>query len=120
MTIKFYGYPKCSTCNKASKWLRDNQVQFENHHIVYAPPSKEFLKEMVANGDYELKKFFNTSGVKYRELQLKDKLPTMSEDEQLELLASDGKLIKRPLVYDGNKLTLGFKEEQFEDMWKTS
>ncbi|WP_342559753.1 arsenate reductase family protein [Psychrobacillus sp. FSL W7-1457] len=120
MTIQFYGYPKCSTCNKASKWLKDNNIPFENHHIVDAPPSKELLKEMVAQGDNELKKFFNTSGVKYRELQLKDKLPTMSEDEQLELLASDGKLIKRPLVYDGHKLTLGFKEEQFEDMWKTS
>lgn len=120
MTIQFYGYPKCSTCNKASKWLKDNDIPFENHHIVDAPPTKEQLKEMVSTGDFELKKFFNTSGVKYRELQLKDKLPNMSDDEQLELLASDGKLIKRPLVYDGQKLTLGFKEEQFEDMWKTS
>ncbi|MER2263214.1 MAG: arsenate reductase family protein [Psychrobacillus sp.] len=120
MTIQFYGYPKCSTCNKASKWLKDNDIPFENHHIVDAPPTKEQLKEMVSTGDFELKKFFNTSGVNYRELQLKDKLPSMSDDEQLELLASDGKLIKRPLVYDGQKLTLGFKEEQFEDMWKTS
>ena len=117
--IQFYGYPKCSTCNKASKWLKDNGVEFVNHHIVEAPPSKELLKEMLDTGNVELKKLFNTSGMKYRELQLKDKLPSMSEEEQLELLASDGMLIKRPLVFNGKKLTLGFNEELFEDTWKS-
>lgn len=117
MTIQFFGYPKCSTCNKASKLLKDNGAEFIYHHIVEAPPSKELLKEMLDTSNVDLKTFFNTSGMKYRELQLKDKLPTMSEEEQLALLATDGMLIKRPLVFDGKKLTLGFKEEQFTKSW---
>lgn len=120
MTIQFYGYPKCSTCRKASKWLKDNEVEYIENHIVETPPTKEQLKHMLDVGDMELKKFFNTSGMKYRELGLKDKLPTMTEEEQISLLASDGMLIKRPIVFDGKKLTLGFKEQQFEDVWKTS
>lgn len=120
MTIQFYGYPKCSTCRKASKWLKDNEVEYIENHIVETPPTKEQLKLMLDVGDMELKKFFNTSGMKYRENGLKDKLPTMTEEEQISLLASDGMLIKRPIVFDGKKLTLGFKEQQFEDVWKTS
>lgn len=117
MTIQFFGYPKCSTCNKASKLLKDNGAEFIYHHIVESPPSKELLKEMLDTSNVDLKMFFNTSGMKYRELQLKDKLPMMSEEEQLALLATDGMLIKRPLVFDGKKLTLGFKEEQFTKSW---
>ncbi|WP_342598740.1 arsenate reductase family protein [Psychrobacillus sp. FSL H8-0483] len=117
MTIQFFGYPKCSTCNMASKLLRDSGVEFVYHHIVEDPPSKELLKEMLDTSNGDLKTFFNTSGMKYRELQLKDKLPTMSEEEQLALLATDGMLIKRPLVFDGKQLTFGFKEEHFTNSW---
>lgn len=119
MTIQFFGYPKCSTCNKASKWLRDNGITFENNHIVENPPTKELIKEILAKKDIELIKLFNTSGTKYRELKLKDKLPNMTEKEQIETLVSDGMLIKRPLVFDGEHLTLGFKEEEFENIWKS-
>ncbi|MGN7477532.1 arsenate reductase family protein [Solibacillus silvestris] len=118
MTVKFIQYPKCTTCKKAQKWLEENDVQYENIHIVEQTPSKEQLKAYYEASGMPLKKFFNTSGMKYRELGLKDKLETMSEDEQLELLASDGMLIKRPLVTDGKKLTLGFKESDFLETWK--
>ncbi|TQR09304.1 arsenate reductase family protein [Psychrobacillus soli] len=117
MTIQFFGYPKCSSCNKASKWLKNHEVEFVQHHIVETPPSKELIKEMLTASGLELKKFFNTSGTKYRELQLKEKLPNMTEEEQIEMLVSDGMLVKRPLVFDGKHLTLGFKEEEFEHIW---
>ncbi|WP_274307861.1 arsenate reductase family protein [Solibacillus daqui] len=118
MTIQFINYPKCTTCKKAQKWLDENGIAYENIHIVEQTPSKEQLKAYYEASGLPLKKFFNTSGMKYRELELKDKLPTMSEDEQLALLASDGMLIKRPLVTDGKKLTLGFKESDFLETWK--
>ncbi|MBD8033252.1 arsenate reductase family protein [Solibacillus merdavium] len=118
MTVKFIQYPKCTTCKKAQKWLDENDVQYENIHIVEQTPTKEQLKAYYEASGVPLKKFFNTSGMKYRELELKDKLPSMSEDEQLELLASDGMLIKRPIVTDGKKLTLGFKESDFSETWK--
>lgn len=118
MTLKFIQYPKCTTCKKAQKWLDENGVQYENIHIVEQTPSKEQLKAYYEASGEPLKKFFNTSGMKYRELELKDKLPSMSDDEQLELLASDGMLIKRPIVTDGKKLTLGFKESDFSETWK--
>lgn len=118
MTVKFIQYPKCTTCKKAQKWLDEQGVDYENIHIVEQPPSKEEIKAIYEASGVPLKKFFNTSGMKYRELGLKDKLPTMSEDEQLELLASDGMLIKRPIVTDGKKLTLGFKESDFLETWK--
>ncbi|MDR4935692.1 arsenate reductase family protein [Rossellomorea marisflavi] len=118
MAITFYSYPKCGTCRKAKKWLEQEAVDFNEIHIVEEPPSKETLKELYEKSGLPLKKFFNTSGMKYRELGLKDKVNTASEDELLELLASDGMLIKRPLTTDGQKVTLGFKEETFEDTWK--
>ncbi|MGN7300554.1 arsenate reductase family protein [Fredinandcohnia aciditolerans] len=117
MALTFYWYPKCGTCRKAKKWLEEHQVTFEDIHIVENPPSKEQLKEMYQKSGLELKKFFNTSGQKYRELGLKDKIGTASEDELLELLASDGMLIKRPLTSDGKKVTVGFNEAQFESTW---
>jgi arsenate reductase (glutaredoxin) len=117
MALTFYWYPKCGTCRKAKKWLEDHHVSFEEVHIVENPPSREELEEMVEKSGLELKKFFNTSGQKYRELGLKDKIKTSSQDELLDLLASDGMLIKRPIVTDGNKVTVGFKEEEFEKMW---
>ncbi|MEH7384134.1 arsenate reductase family protein [Bacillus sp. JJ1521] len=117
MALTFYWYPKCGTCRKAKKWLEEHKVAFEEIHIVENPPSKEQLKEMYQNSGLELKKFFNTSGQKYRELGLKEKVSSASEDELLEILASDGMLIKRPLTTDGNKVTVGFNEAKFEETW---
>lgn len=118
MTIQFIHYPKCTTCKKAQKWLNDNGMTYEDVHIVEQTPTKEQLESYWKASGLALKKFFNTSGIKYRELGLKDKLAEMTEDEQLELLASDGMLVKRPLVTDGNKVTLGFKESDFDEAWK--
>lgn len=115
MKVTFYWYPKCSTCRKAKKWLDENHVSYEEVHIVDNPPSRELLEDLYKKSGLELKKFFNTSGQKYRDLGLKDKLKESSEDELLDLLASDGMLIKRPLTTDGNKVTLGFKEEMFKE-----
>ena len=118
MAVTFYAYPKCGTCRKAKKWLEENNVDFNEIHIVENPPSKQEWKELYEKSGLELKKFFNTSGKKYRELGLKDRLKTATEDEMLELLASDGMLIKRPIVTDGKQVTVGFREEQFESIWK--
>jgi arsenate reductase (glutaredoxin) len=118
MAIQFIQYPKCSTCKKAQKWLDTSGITYENIHIVEQTPTKEMLEKFYKASGLPLKKFFNTSGNKYKELGLKDKLANMSEDEQLTLLASDGMLIKRPIVTDGQKVTLGFKEEDFESTWK--
>ncbi|WP_088104014.1 arsenate reductase family protein [Halalkalibacter urbisdiaboli] len=118
MSITIYHYPKCGTCRKAKKWFEDHNIAFNEVHIVENPPSKEQLKTMYEKSGLELKKFFNTSGQKYRELGLKDKLKDMSEDDLLELLSSDGMLIKRPIATDGNKVTVGFKDEAYEQAWK--
>lgn len=115
--VDFYWYPKCSTCQKAKKWLTANGVEFKEIHIVDTPPAKDELKGMVDASGVDLKKFFNTSGQQYRELGLKDKLGEMDNDEKLELLASNGMLIKRPLAWDGKKVTLGFKEEDYQNTW---
>lgn len=117
MSLTFYWYPKCGTCRKAKKWLEEHGKEINEIHIAEQPPSKEELKALYEKSGLDLKKFFNTSGMKYRELNLKGKLYHMSEDEQLELLASDGMLIKRPLTTDGEKVTVGFKEDQFEENW---
>ncbi|MDG5471738.1 arsenate reductase family protein [Jeotgalibacillus sp. ET6] len=118
MSITFYSYPKCGTCRKAKKWLEEAGTSFEEVHLIEAPPSKEELNELYKKSGLDLKKFFNTSGMKYRELGLKDRLGDMSDDEKLELLASDGMLIKRPLTTDGQHVTVGFKEAEFEQYWK--
>ncbi|PWA12019.1 hypothetical protein DCC39_08015 [Pueribacillus theae] len=118
MALTFYWYPKCGTCRKAKKWLEENGIDFNEVHIVENPPSKEQLKDLFEKSGLELKKFFNTSGMKYRELGLKDRLKTASEEEMLELLASDGMLIKRPIATDGNNVTVGFKEDLYEKAWK--
>lgn len=118
MAIQFYSYPKCSTCRKAKQWLEENNNEFNEIHIVENPPTKEELKALYEKSDLPLKKFFNTSGKKYRELGLKDKVNSSSDDELLEILASDGMLIKRPLAAEGSSVTLGFKEETYEDTWK--
>ncbi|WP_226535669.1 arsenate reductase family protein [Fictibacillus halophilus] len=118
MLLTVYEYPKCSTCQKAKKWLKENEVAFQPVHIVDNPPSKEELKDLVQKSGLEIKKFFNTSGMKYRELGMKEKMKTASEDELFDLLASDGMLIKRPIATDGKNVTVGFKEEQYENTWK--
>lgn len=107
-------YPKCSTCKNALKWLEENQITFEDRHIVEENPTKEELKEWLQKSGLPLKRFFNTSGMKYRELELKDKLPTMSEEDQLELLGTDGMLVKRPLVVGEDFVLTGFKQAEWE------
>ncbi|WP_017379140.1 arsenate reductase family protein [Paenisporosarcina sp. TG-14] len=119
MSITYYGYPNCGTCKKAKAWLDAEGVSYNEVHIVETPPSKEQLRKMVEISELPLKKFYNTSGMKYRELGLKDKISTMTDDEQFELLASEGMLIKRPLVTDGLKATVGFKESNFAENWKS-
>ena len=110
----FLEYPKCSTCQKARKWLDAHQVSYTDRHIVEENPTYEELKEWYVRSGLPLKKFFNTSGMIYKELQLKDKLPTMSEEEQLKLLAINGMLVKRPLVVQENCILTGFKEAEWE------
>lgn len=113
--MQFICYPKCSTCQKARKWLEANHLEFTERHIVEENPSYEELKEWYAESGLPLKKFFNTSGMLYKEMQLKDKLPTMNEEEQLKLLATNGMLVKRPLIVNGNIILTGFKEAEWEN-----
>ena len=110
----FVEYPKCTTCQKAKKWLDENQISYEDRHIKENKPTLEELKEWHGKSGLPLKKFFNTSGLLYKEMQLKDKLPTMSEEEQYELLATDGMLVKRPIIVNGNQILVGFKAETWE------
>ena len=114
----FVCYPKCSTCKKAKKWLEDNSVEFTDRHIKDENPTAEELSEWHKKSGLPLKKFFNTSGVLYKELKLKDKLPEMSESEQLELLSTDGMLVKRPLIIGENFVLVGFKEAEWEKLKK--
>lgn len=109
----FIEYPKCSTCKKAKKHLESLGLDFEDRHIAEDNPTADELKQWIAQSGYPVKKFFNTSGVKYRELGLKDKLPEMSEAEQIALLASDGMLVKRPILVDGDRILVGFKEKEW-------
>ena len=115
--IKMYHYPQCGTCRKALKWFKDRQIEVSTQHIVDHPPSKEQLRTWIEESGLEIRKFFNTSGQVYREMNLKEKLSVMTEEKMLELLAGNGKLIKRPIVTDGKQVTVGFKEEQFESAW---
>ena len=108
-------YRKCSTCLKALKWLEDHNVQFEERAIKEQNPTYEELKEWYQKSGMPLKKFFNTSGLLYKDLGLKDKLPMMSEEEQLRLLATDGMLVKRPLVVGEEFVLTGFKEKEWAE-----
>lgn len=114
----FLEYPKCSTCKKAKNWLESNGIEFEDRHIVENNPTAVELKTWYEKSGFPLKKFFNTSGLKYKELGLKDKLPNMSEEEQLNLLATDGMLVKRPLVIGDDFVLIGFKEAQWAEKLK--
>lgn len=110
----FIYYPKCSTCQKAKKWLKENGAEFEERHILEQNPTEEELADWVKKSGFAAKKFFNTSGRKYKELQLKDKLPDMSEEEKIKLLSTDGMLVKRPLLITENQIFAGFKEKEWE------
>lgn len=114
--LKFIEYPKCSTCKKAKKYLDEHNLQYEDRHIVENKLNKEELLSLYQKSGLPLKKFFNTSGLKYRELNLKDKLPTMSEDEQLSLLASDGMLVKRPIIETEDCVLVGFKIDEYDKL----
>ena len=107
-------YHKCSTCQKALKWLDEHKIFFEERPIIEENPTYEELKEWYEKSGMPLKKFFNTSGLLYKTMQLKDKLPMMSEEEQLHLLAADGMLVKRPLVVDGDTVLVGVKSGEWE------
>ena len=112
----FLEYPPCSTCKKAKAWLDDHGLAYETRHIKEQNPTYEELKDWQEKSGLPLKRFFNTSGLLYKSLNLKDKLPTMTEEEQLRLLASDGMLVKRPFVVtDSGRVLTGFKEKEWED-----
>ncbi len=113
--MQFIWYPKCSTCQKAKKWLEEHNAEYTERHIVESNPSYDELKEWHEKSGLPLKKFFNTSGMLYKQMQLKDKLPAMSDNEMLKLLASNGMLVKRPLLVEENKVLVGFKEAEWEE-----
>ena len=112
----FLEYPPCSTCKKAKKWLEDQGIAYTARHIKEQNPSYEELKAWYTTSGLPLKKFFNTSGLLYKSMNLKDKLPTMSEEEQLRLLATDGMLVKRPIVVKDGLVLTGFKEAEWEKL----
>ena len=112
----FIEYPKCSTCQKAKKWLDESNIEYVDRNIVTETPTKDELKKWIPKSGLDVRKFFNTSGMKYRELNIKEKIKDMSEDEIYELLASDGMLIKRPLFISDTLILKGFKEKEWEQI----
>ncbi len=112
----FIEYPKCSTCQKAKKWLEENKIPFEDRHIVENNPTKEELSAWIKRSNKEIKRWFNTSGLKYKELNLKEKLSNMTEEEKIKILASDGMLVKRPIVISDKGILVGFKEEEWKSI----
>ncbi len=112
----FLQYPRCTTCKKAKKFLQDNNIKFIDRDITIDNPTKEELKKWYEKSGLDLKKFFNTSGVLYREMNLKDKIKTMSEDEMLDILSTDGKLVKRPLFINDDLILVGFKEQEYKNI----
>ena len=111
----FVNYPKCSTCRKAAKWLDEHNIDYDSRHIIEDNPTAFELRKWWEISGLPLKRFFNTSGMKYRELKLKDKLPDMSEDEQFDLLATDGMLVKRPILVSDDLVLVGFKVKEWEE-----
>ena len=109
----FIEYPKCSTCKKAKKWLEENNIEFENRHIIEETPTVKELTKWIKESELDIKKWFNTSGLKYKELNLKEKLSNMSDKEKIELLASDGMLIKRPVLVSDKGIFIGFNEDKW-------
>ena len=118
MKIEFINYPKCSTCQKAKKFLEENEVKFDDRNIITDTPTKKEIKLWAESSEIPLNKFFNTSGMLYRSMNLKESLKEFSDEDKIKMLTSDGMLVKRPiLVVDGNVL-LGFKEEQWKELLK--
>jgi arsenate reductase len=115
--IKFYGYKRCGTSRKGEKFLTDRGVEFEFIDITLNPPSRDELETIINLSQKPIKKFFNTSGVAYREQKMKDKIKSMSESDMIETLAGNGKLIKRPIVTDGDRATVAFIESEFDEIW---
>lgn len=111
----FLQYPKCSTCRKAKNWLDEHNIEYESRHIVEENPTAEEIEKWYEKSGLPLKRFFNTSGMVYRENKIKDKLPDMSEDEQFELLATNGMLVKRPIVVGDDFVLVGFKVKEWEE-----
>ena len=110
----FVQYPKCSTCRKAKNWLDEHNIEYESRHIVEDNPTAEEIEKWYNKSGLPLKRFFNTSGIQYREMELSNKLPGMSEDEQIALLATDGMLVKRPLLVGDDFVLTGFKQSEWE------
>ncbi len=115
MEILFYQSPPCSPCRKAAQWLRDHHIEVTPRHIVETPPTAQELAQWIARSGLPLQKFFNTSGQRYRELRVKERIPTAQPEELIELLASDGMLIKRPLLVTGDRVLVGFAPTQWEE-----
>ena len=113
--LKFICYPKCTTCQKAKKWLDDNKIEYELRDIKLNNPNVEELSEWYSKSGLPLKKFFNTSGLLYKSMELKTKLPTMTEDEMLKLLATDGMLVKRPILVGDDSVFVGFKVDEWRE-----
>ncbi|MBC8586654.1 arsenate reductase family protein [Paratissierella segnis] len=116
MKYIFICYPRCTTCKKAKDWLDKNNIEYDERNIKENNPSKSELKEWISKSGKPIKKFFNTSGTLYRELNVKDKLPNMNEDEQIELLSTDGMLVKRPILVGENTVLVGFKEDAWSSL----
>ena len=114
----FIQYPPCSTCQKAKKWLDEKGIVYEPRHIKEEKPTAEELRQWHRISGLPLKKFFNTSGLLYKAMNLKDRLPAMTEEEQIELLASDGMLVKRPLLIAEGRVLVGFREKEWEELLK--
>lgn len=112
----FVCYPKCTTCQKAKKWLTEKGISFEERDIKTENPTKEELEAWYKKSGLPLKRFFNTSGILYKEMKLKDRLPEMTEDEQLTFLSTDGMLVKRPILISDEQVLVGFKEKEWETL----
>lgn len=112
----FVCYPKCTTCQKAKKWLTEKGISFEERDIKMENPTKEELEAWYKKSGLPLKRFFNTNGILYKEMKLKDRLPEMTEDEQLTLLSTDGMLVKRPILISDEQVLVGFKEKEWETL----
>lgn len=115
--VLFIQYPPCTTCQKAKKWLDEQGISYTDRHIKNEAPTYEELKDWYQRSGLPLKRFFNTSGMLYRSMELKDRLPGMSEEEQLRLLATDGMLVKRPIIVKDDKVLTGFKESQWKELF---
>lgn len=113
--LEFINYPKCSTCQRAKKFLENNNIPFHSRHIVDDTPNEKELENIINKSTLPIKSFFNTSGIKYRQLQLKDKLKDMTDEEKIKLLSSDGMLIKRPILEGDDFVLVGFKEEKWKE-----